>query len=253
MSLKTKFQEILVKYGGTWALNYVKKHRLEDDVVNSLIREKKDEFLLHYVQIHSLSTDQITEILQRDEVDELMLAVVRLYVLTSQQQEILIKKNNALLWEAYLCPKGFFVGNRRFATLPEYLFIYKVVKSEKPTGVELFKIYVDNTYKTLLTEDVVNLLIENENTWACKYIFHRARLRKEWEKDFILKVSDNMLKSYMNEHEFYSDDAQLTLVQQKFALAQSYYQNYGFRSKARQLYHDIRQQEIDRQKAEQQM
>jgi len=252
MKLKAKFQEILIKIGGTWPLNYVKKHRLDDDIVNSLIREEADKFLLHYVQFHTLSTSQITEILQRDKVGELMLAIARKNILTPKQQEILVEKNNVLLLEAYLCPQGYFDSNRRFKTFPEYLFIYKMVKSEKLIGAELFKTYVDNTYKTLLTEDIVNLLIENENTWACKYIFHRARLKREWEEDFVLKASDDLLISYMNEHEFGSDAAHLALVQQKFALAQVYYQKYRLRPKAQQLYHEIRQQEIERKKAEKQ-
>ncbi len=255
MNAKKKFQEILVKFGGTWPLNYVKTHRLDDDIINSLIRENtddSDEFLLHYVQYHTLSTDQITEILQRDKVGELMLSVARKYILTPKQQEILIEKNNVLLWEAYLCPKGFFDSNRRFKTLPEYMFIYNMVKSEKLIGAEIFKTYVDNTYKTLLTEDVVKLLIENENTWACKYIFHRAKLKREWEENFIFTASDEMLRSYFNEHEFGSDAGQLALVQQKFALAQAYSRKYKFRPKAQQIYYEIRQREIERKKAEEQ-
>lgn len=250
MKLKKKFQESLIKMGGSWSYSYVEKHRLNDDVVYSLIRENADDLLLHYIKFYTLSTDQITEILLRDNVGELMLSVARRNLLTPKQQEIIVAKNNVLLFEAYLSPGGFFDVRRRFNTLPEYQFIYNIIKSEKLIGVEVFKTYVDNCYRTILSEDIVNLLIENENTFATQYIFHRARLKKEWEEDFIAKASPELLKRYIDEHEFGSDAAQLALVQQNYPLAQVYYDKYRLRAKAQQLYHEIRQKEIERKKAD---
>ncbi|MCM1324273.1 MAG: hypothetical protein NC218_08930 [Acetobacter sp.] len=249
--MKTNIQKTIVKFGGSRLFEkYVKNNRLEDEVVNQLIQDKNDEYMLFYIKNHTLSTSQITEILYRDKVDELMLAVVKSTVLNRKQQEILVEKNNALLIEAYLCPKGFFDPDRRFCYIAEYKFIYGIVKSTKLTGVEIFKTYVDHFYRTLLTEDIVQLLIANENSFATKYIFLKAKLRKEWEELFVKNASSELLKSYIAEHEFGMDAAQILLIEKDFTLAQVYYDKYKFRIKPQQLYHEKRQKEIERRKNE---
>ncbi len=251
MKLKEKIQESLVKYAGAWQFKkYVEKNRLEDNIVNSLIREHRDEYLLFYMKQHSLSTSQISEILMRDKVDEVMLAAVRAYTLTNRQQETLVEKNNALLLEAYLSPKGFFETSRRFSTLAEYKFIYGMVKSQKLTGAEIFKTYVDNFYRTLLTDDLVKLLIENENTYPAKYILHRAKLKREWEEMFVNTASEDMIKDYINDHDFGLDASQMALIEKHFPLARIYYDKYKFRPVPQQLYHERRQEEAGRKKSE---
>lgn len=254
MKLKQKFQESLVKYGASWQFRkYVMKNRLEDDVVNRLIREPRDEYLLFYMKHHSLSTNQISEILMREKVDEVMLATVRAYNLTIRQQETLVEKNNALLLEAYLSPKGFFEPSRRFQALTEYKFIYGMIKSKKLTGAEIFKTYVDNFYRTLLTEDMVKLLIENENTYPTKYILHKAKLKREWEEMFINTASESQIRDYIYDHELGMDASQIALINKYFSLARIYYDNYKFRPTPQQLFHERRQQEIERKKAEEEL
>ncbi len=251
MNLKEKIQEGLVKYAGAWQFKkYVEKNRLEDNIVNLLIREHRDSYLLFYMKQHSLSTNQISEILMREKVGEVMLAAVRAYTLTNRQQETLVEKNNALLLEAYLSPQGFFEPNRRFSTLAEYKFIYGIVKSEKLTGAEIFKTYVDNFYRTLLTEDLVKFLIENENTYPTKYILHKAKLKREWEEMFINTASEDMVRDYIYDHELGMDASQIALIKKYFSLARIYYDKYKFRPAPQQLYHERRQEEADRKKSE---
>ncbi len=242
--MKKIFQKVLVKIGGKVLFKYIENHRLVDEIVTDMIREKKDDFLLQYIKYHTLSTNQITEILLRDEVDELMLAVVKLYKLTTNQQEYLIEKGSVLLLEAYLSPKGFFDTERRFNTVPEYKFIYGIAKSEKLTGFEIFKAYVDNFYRSLLSKDLVDFLVKNENSFATKYIFSKAKLRKEWEEDFIIASSENMLEYYIGHHEFALDTSQLKLVEKSLPLAKVYYDKYKFRPMANQLYHEQRKATI---------
>lgn len=244
MKTKKIFQEFLVKSG--LAAKYVKNHRLDGDIVTTLIREKKDDILLEYIKIHLLDEAQVTEILYRDKVDELMLAVAKQYVMTPEQQEIIVEKKNVLLWETYLCPKGFFDKNRRFASLPEYKFIYGMVKSEKLIGLEVFKTYVDSCYRSLLTPSLIDLFIANENSYATRYIFSRARLKRDWEEDFVEKANVTLLKCYIDVHELATDDAQIALIRKDYALARVYYDKYKFRTAPAKLYHDLRQQEIDK-------
>lgn len=250
MKMRIFFQKNLVKRGGSFLFGYVKNHRLEDEVVNFLISEERDDILQHYVKYHTLSTDQITEVLFRETVGDLMLEVVRINILTPKQQELIIEKKNVLLLEAYLSPKGFFDCSRRFNTLPEYLFIYNMIKSDKLTGVELFKTYVDNCYRTLLTEDLIDLLIQNETAFATKYIFRRAKLRREWEADFVKRASETMLKIYIEEHEFGSDAGQLELIQKSDELAKIYYEKHKFRPAAQSVYFNTRQQKCESPKSE---
>lgn len=247
MNTRKKFQEMILKVGGSILSKYIERHRLEDEIIYELIRAKKDEFLIKYGKLHSFSMPQITEILLREGVDELQLFVARRNTLTTKQQEILVEKGNVLLIEAYLCPNDLFKSERRFATLPEYKFVYRMIKSDKLTGVEIFKTYVDNCYRTLLTEDLIDLLIENETSFPTKYIFYRARLKKEWEEMFIQKASAEMLKSYLEEHELGTDSAQVALIRKNYDLAEEYAQKYSFRTKARQLYYE--QRELNRNKA----
>lgn len=250
MKLKEKFQAGLVKYAGAWQFKkYVEKNRLEDSVVNDLIREPRDEYLLIYMKQHTLSADQISEILMREKVGEVMLAVARAYTLTNRQQETLVEKNNAILLEAYLCPKGFFEPARRLSTLAEYKFIYGMVKSTKLTGAEIFKTYVDNFYRTLLTEDLVEFLIKNENTYPTKYILHKAKLKREWEEMFVKTASEDMVKDYIYDHEFGMDASQIELINKYPSLAKIYYDKYKFRPLPQQLYHKRRQEENEQRKS----
>ena len=250
MKLKTIFQEFLTNPGGAWAEKYVKKNRLKDEIVDRLIENRKDDFLLRYIKIHTLSGNQITRILNRDGIDELMMEVVRINHLTPEQQKCLVAKNNIILTEAYLCPKGFFQEDRRFNTLAEYLFINSIINSEKLIGTEVFKTYVDNCYRTLLTEDLITLLMANETSFATKYIFLKSRLKREWEKMFIETAPESLIKYYIDKHEFIQDASQLLLVTKYFSLAQIYYEKYKLRSQAQQLYHELRKQKIESKKAD---
>ncbi len=247
--LRRKLQEILVKFGGTWLFKkYVTRHRLEDDVVSWLIANNKEAYLLFYMAIHLLAPHHITTILRQDVVNAVMLFAVRKNSLSAEQEAMLVQRNNVLLLEAYLCPNGFFDTNRRFATLPEYLFIHSMVKSEKLTGVEIFKTYIDNSYRTLLTDDLIKLLAENENSFATKYILKKSRLRKEQEELFLNCASEDLIRYYINEHEIGSDQAQIVLVEEHFELAQLHFNKYKLRQKAQQLYHEIRRKEVEKRK-----
>ncbi len=249
MYLKQKFQKILVKYGGNWLFKkYVLHHRLDDNVVSWLIANHKEAYLLFYMTLHLLSTQHITGILQSDVVNAVMLAAVKKQKLNVDQEVMLVQKNNVLLLEAYLCPNGFFDTERRFNPLPEYLFIYSMVKSEKLTGVEIFKTYVDNNYRSLLTDDLILLLVENEKSFATSYILQKTRLRKEQEELFIQKASGTLLRNYINEHEIGSDQAQILLVKNHFELAQLHFNKYKLRQKAQQLYHEMRRMEVEKRK-----
>lgn len=250
MKIKAIFQDFLIKYGGAWALKYVEKKGLDDTVVNKLINTKKDDFLLHYIKFHTLSASQITMILNRDGIDELMLEVVRINTLSSKQQELLVAKKHVLLFEAYLSPKGYFDERRRFQTLPEYMFIYGILHSEKLICVEVFKTYVDNCFRTLLTPDLIELLIANETSFVTQYIFSKSRVKKEWEKMFVEMASEDLLRSYISKHEFALDATQLQLVNKSFSLAQLYYEKYKLRSQAQQLYHELRKKKLEEKKAD---
>lgn len=247
--MKQKFQKILVKYGGIWLFKkYVSRHHLKDDIVSWLIRNNKEAYLLIYMAIHLLSSQHITSILEAPVVNAVMLLAVRKHRLSAEQQALLVQKNNVLLLEAYLCPNGIFDENRRFSTLPEFLFVQSIVKSEKLTGVEIFKTYVDNNYRDLLTADLIRLLVNNEHAFATMYILQKARLRKEQEEQFLNTASDNLIRYYISEHEITSDQAQILLVEQHFELAQLHFNKYKLRVKAQQLYHERRRLDVENRK-----
>lgn len=249
MRLKEFVQEILVKYCGIQLFrNYVSQNRLEEDVVARLIFNNMFEHLLIYMDYHLLSDKHVQTILQYDTVNAVMLSAVKKYTLDPKQQLTLVQKNNVLLLEAYLSPNGIFDINRRFGTLPEYYFIYGMVKSDKMIGVEIFKTYVDNTYRTLITEELIQLLAQNESAFATRYILQKVRIKKELEELFVSLASDELIRYYINEHELGSDQAQILLVQEHFELAQLHFNKYKLRAKAQKLYHEKRQRDTEKRK-----
>ncbi len=249
MKLKERIQEILINYCGIKLFrSYVAKRRLEEDVVSRLILNHMYEHLIIYMSYHLLSSRHIQSILMDASVNEAMLTAVRKYTLAEKQQLTLVQKNNVLLLEAYLCPNGIFDAERRFQTQPEYYFIYGMVKSEKLIGTEIFKTYVDNCFRTLLTENLLRLLVQNENAFATRYILQKVRIKKEMEELFIRLASDELIRYYINEHELGSDQAQLLLVQEHFELAKLHFNKYKLRMKPQQLYHEMRNREAEKKK-----
>lgn len=249
MKLRRTIQEILVKYCGIQLFkSYVSKYRLDEEVLNYLILHHMYEHIIIYMNFYMLGSEHIKSILQYDTVNEVMLTAVRKHYLSEEQQLVLVQKNNVLLLEAYLCPNGIFDTERRFKTLPEYYFIHGMIKSEKMVGVEIFKTYVDNTYRSLVTEDLVHLLAENENAFATRYILQKIRIRRELEELFISLASENLISYYINEHELGSDKAQILLVQKHFKLAQLHFNKYKLRPTAQKLYHEIRRKEAEKKK-----
>jgi len=244
MKLKVWFQEAVIKCG-TWLFKKLIEHqRLEDIVVDKLIFEKKEEYLLEYIKKWPLSTYQITEILNGEE-NLLMIETLKNNVLNQEQQTVLVSKNNALLLERYLMPNGFFEIARRFKTIPEYMFIKGLAKSKKSAGYEVFKTYIDNTCRDVLSNELLEALLEMEESTLVHYIFYRVVLKKDQEMIFVKKADTNLIKTYISGHQLYSDSAQYQLLEKSFELAELHFQLYGLQSKAQQTYHKLRKEKIE--------
>lgn len=255
MELNKLFQHILLKIGNMWLFShYVKKHRLNVDLVNNLIRgqyKKSESLLIEYLKNYFLEPGQITEMLYQKESEALVMAL-RQNILSREQQEILAKKKSAALLEAYFCPKGYFENYRRFNKLAEYFLMESFVKSSEleRVGAEIAKIYIDNAAKDLLTDDILQLIIQNDG-WAARYILEKCRLGHEQEDEFVENAPQAMLENYLKVWPLWSESAQLKLIEKDFVLAERHFQDHGLRCEAEILFH-ARRKERAKQQAENQ-
>ncbi len=247
--LKKMFQAALVRYGSTWLFKkYVKKYRLEDEVVDLLIQENRTERLMEYIKHQELSSRHLTGILS-GEMNDLTLHSVRNNILDNEQQQLLVSKKNILLLEAYLSPEGYFDLARRFKPAAEQMYILSMAQSEKKIGVEVFKAYIDNTSRDVITEGLLKAILPYDS-FATHYVLHKAVLKKEHEEYLVKNAQEHLIGEYIKDHELASDAAQLALVEENFELAKKHFNLYGLRSQAQQRYHALRKQAIERSQAE---
>ena len=166
MKTKIFLQEILIKvFGNTWLFAWwIKKHRLDDHIVDFLIREKFN-LLEKYARRHQLSSYQITDILSdlADVDDEYTQAFIRELLknntLNREQEQLLVSKNDVLFLESYLTPNGYFDASRRFHEVAEHNYILGMAEAKNMTGIEVFKAYVDNTCRDMMTDELLAELI----------------------------------------------------------------------------------------------
>ncbi len=253
-----KFLLFIGKFGSLCALfeRYISKYRLEDVIVDTLIREYNVKILRKYIKKHSLSSYQITDIMElwKDkEAEELQLfiaEVLKINFLDEKQQHILVSINDTGFFESYLSPNGIFDVSRRFRPLVEAVYIVKTVQSVqsgKLTGIENFKAYVDNNAGDLMTDDLLAVLLKYPNNLAVKYILQKVHLTKEQEETIINTAPEELVEYFITVRELTSDQAQLTLVKKYYQLSQFYQELYkGLRSQAQQLYHQIRRQSLEK-------
>ena len=220
-----------------------------------LIREKFN-LLEKYARRHQLSSYQITDILSdlADVDDEYTQAFIRELLknntLNREQEQLLVSKNDVLFLESYLTPNGYFDASRRFHEVAEHNYILGMAEAKNMTGIEVFKAYVDNTCRDMMTDELLAELILLPESFAVRYVLQKARLSKEQEDFLVDKAPEKLIKIYIGEKELASDAAQLQLVGKHFELARLYFEKYGLRSKAQQTYHLLRKQALEKTPSE---
>lgn len=245
MELNKFFQKLLVRFMGFGLfVRYVRKHRLNDEIVDYLIREKKIPLLMEYIKYNQLSSYQITNILEcfGDEQElntmKLVQSILRNNILNEEQQNLMVSKNDVLFLESYLSPNGYYESARRFKRIPEYGYIQGMVKSNKTVGIELFKAYIDNNARDIMTDDLLNFLLEQStDSFAVRYLIQKVKLSKEQEETLLEKAPASMVALRIKANELISDLSQQMLVKNHFELAEKYFEKYGLRSKAQQEFY----------------
>lgn len=253
MVSKNFFQKILVKYGNFHSFKqYITRQRLDDCYVDYMIQENKVEFLTEYIRHHMLSSYQVTNVLHNmaDKPDEktqnLVQQLLRSVRLTAEQEQFIVSKNDVLYLEAYLSPKGYFEPERRFGRIAEYHYIRSMIKTDSKVGLEIFKSYVANCAKDLLTDELLKMLMENPDSQAAIYVLQKARISREQEDYFITHAEKEQIVRLIKARSLFHDSAQLLLIQNHYDLAENYFKQHGLRSQAQQLYHSLRRQEFEK-------
>ncbi len=258
MELNKFFQKLLIRFMGFGLfVKYVRKHRLNDEIVDYLIREKKIPLLMEYTKYNQLSSYQISAILEYfgDEQElrtmNFVQSILRNNILNEKQQDIMVSKNDVLFLESYLSPNGYFDAGRRFKRIPEYIYIQGMVQSKKTIGIEVFKAYIDNTARDIMTDDMLNFLItQSTENFAVRYLIQKAKMSKEQEERLLEKGPEKMVELRIQSNELISDISQQHLVNKYFEMAEKYFKQYGLRSKAQQEFYARRHARIEEVHAE---
>lgn len=238
--LKKMWQVLVARCSGTWIY---KNSPLLDETIDVLIDKKEENYLLSYIKVHKLSSKHITKILQSERESDLIQAILRIYVLDETQQQILAEKNNVILMETYLSPQGFWEPQRALSPKAEFTYLSMMIKSRSMMGIELFKIYVDNQRKTIMTDDILTLCLQND-CFASRYLLKRAYLSDTQEEYLINNASFELLSEYVENKQFYQEQAQILLVEKYYSLAKIHQEEYGLRPKAQVQYQQKRREEI---------
>ena len=258
MELNKFFQKLLIKFMGFGLfVRYVRKHRLADEIVDYLIREKRIQLLMEYTKYNQLSSYQITAILDDfgDEEDmntmKFVQNLLRNNILNEEQQKMMVSKNDVLFLESYLSPNGYYDNTRRLKRVPEYGYIRSMVQSKKTVGIELYKAYIDNNARDIMTDDLMDFLVEQSTeSFAVRYLVQKAKMSKEQEEKLMEKGSAALIELRTQTNELISDISQQQLVNKYFELAEKHFEKYGLRSKAQQEFYARRHAKLEEAHAE---
>ena len=254
--LKKLWKAIVARCEGT--LKSEPKHAPEgvnskQDSTQDFLPQKPLGEINDWIDEVKLTPEQITEILQKEKEDRIMLEVLRTNKLDPSQEELLVLKRNTLLLETYLSPQGFLDPDRILSPKAEEIYILSMLKAQKAVGIELFKTYVDNAKKTILTDKLLEKAIEvialscDQTTTECfsaKYLLSKAYFNENQELYLLTHCSYNYIEEYISQKQLYSDKAQIYLIENFYPIAKFHQEEYGFRPKAIQPYHTKRKEEL---------
>ena len=224
-------------------LNHVSVNELKPSEVSMLVKRDTESILLEYIKIHKLKTYQVTNILKGEYESNLVQEILRTYELNEEQEEILAAKNNILLLENYLSPKGYLDPEKRLSPKAEKIYIINMLKRQNNIGLELFKTYVDNNKKTILTDEILKEALERDCI-ASRYLLLKSYLTEDQEEYLLLNASEERIEDYIAKKQLYSEKAQMLLVEKYFSLAKLHQEDHGLRPKAQQLYRGKKREEI---------
>jgi hypothetical protein len=224
-------------------LNHVSVNELKPSEVSMLVKRDTESILLEYIKIHKLKPYQVTNILKGEYESNLVQEILRTYELNEEQEEILAAKNNILLLENYLSPKGYLDPEKRLSPKVEKIYIINMLKRQNNIGLELFKTYVDNNKKTILTDEILKEALERDCI-ASRYLLLKSYLTEEQEEYLLLNASQERIEDYIAKKQLYSEKAQILLVEKYFSLAKLHHEDHGLRPKVQQLYRSKKREEI---------
>ena len=253
--VKFLFQSLVIWLGGTWVY---KKSPLDDRVVDNLIEAdkivntgvvlerflRKKDMLFDYISKYRLKPYQVTNILRGRHSKELVKSIVLNYELSEEQEEFLLSlDNNILLLETYLSPQGYLDPSKRLAPKAEEKYVVRMLTSQKQVGLELFKTYVDNSKRTILTDNILKIALKYDSI-ASRYLLLKSYFDEDQELYLINTLSEEKLDDYISFKQLYYDKSQMMLIERYFALAKLHHEKYGFRPKVMSAFRDKKKAEL---------
>ena len=224
-------------------LNNAEVSELNPREVSMLANKDTEKVLLEYIKIHKLKPYQVTNILKGEYESDLVQEVLRNYELNEEQEEILASKNNILLLESYLSPKGYLDPKKRLSPKAEKIYVINMLQRKNNIGLELFKTYVDNNKRTILTDEILSEALKRDCI-ASRYLLLKSFLTEEQEVYLLQNATEERIDNYIDKKQLYSETAQTLLTEKYFSLAKIHHENYGLRPKAQQVYRSKKREEL---------
>ena len=240
---KKFFQALATGCSGTWV---GKLFYSNEEMVDYAIDNKLEIEVFDQASQKKLTEEQITKILQTHEGEPTQ-ELVKNYELTEAQQIILCSKKNTLLIENYLAPTGYL--ERALCPEAEFIYVETMINKTSNIGIEMFKTYVDNNKKTILTDELLKIALEKissskEEAIAAKYLIQRAYFTEAQEVYLLEHSTFEMMEEYLAIKQIYQEESQIRLVEKFYELAKIHQEDYGLRPKALQLYRSKRKEEL---------
>ena len=240
---KKLFHAIVTGYSGTWL---GKLFFSNEDMVDYAIDNKIELEVFDKVSQKNLTEDQITKILQTHEGEPTQ-ELVKNYELTVAQQIILCSKKNTLLIENYLAPTGYL--ERNLCPQAEFIYIETMINKASNIGIEMFKTYVDNNKRTILTDELLKIALEKissskDEAIAAKYLIQKAYFTEAQEVYLVENSTFEIMEEYLAIKQIYQEESQIILVEKFYDLAKIHQEEYGLRPRALQIYRAKRKEEL---------
>ena len=213
-----------------------------EEIADIAIQNEDEVKVLKLVKSKTLTEAQITKIIQNFE-GEPTSELLTNYELTETQQIALCSKKNTLLIESYLAPIGYL--ERKLCPEAEFIYVEAMINKVSNIGIEMFKTYVDNNKKTILTDELLKLALESkEENLAAKYLIQRAYFTEAQEVYLLENSSFEVVEDYLASKPIYHENSQIILVEKFYELAKNHQEEHGLRPKALLLYRSKRKMEL---------
>ena len=236
--MKKLLEMLIIKFIGFSAfMCYTRKFNLTEEVIEYLIKAKREHHLLAYLQNQTLTESQISKVLVSG-LKSVVVELVKKYKLTAEQQETLLELNDPWLVEKYLMPQEYFDAKRRFSPKVERKFILDSARKGDKTLLEVFKTYINSIKFIIQDDEMLEQLLDMPENYEGTYLFIQAKVSQEQETHIVEYASKERLKNIIKNRifNFAFKETEQALIKKDIELAKIYDRIHKFSPEVRPEY-----------------